>query len=104
MIRWNSGSTSPDSSEEVEFDELLWSLRRGGLKIPVSSAIDAFAAIREVGLDDRRALAEALAAVLVKSKDDRRRFDRVFEDFFRRRSPHETFPCQTIIARCSVSW
>jgi uncharacterized protein len=72
------------------FDELLWSLRRGGLKIPVSSAIDAFAAIREVGLDDRSEVAEALAAVLVKSKEERPRFDRVFDDFFRRRSPHET--------------
>jgi len=71
-------------------DELLWSLRRAGLQIPVSSAIDALTAVREVGLEDRRAVVEALAAVLVKSRAERPRFDRVVSDFFGRVSPHET--------------
>jgi uncharacterized protein with von Willebrand factor type A (vWA) domain len=71
------------------FDELLWSLRRGGLRIPVSSAIDALTAVREVGLEDRAVVTEALAAVLVKSKEERPRFDRIVGDFFGRVSPHE---------------
>ena len=70
-------------------DELLWSLRRGGLSIPVSSAIDAFLAAREVGLDDRASFAEAIAAVVVKRDAERPRFDRVLDDFFSKASPHE---------------
>jgi uncharacterized protein len=71
------------------FDELLWSLRRAGLAIPVSSAIDALAAVRDVGLEDRFGVTEALAAVIVKTPEQRRRFDRVVGDFFGRVSPHE---------------
>ena len=70
-------------------DELLWSLRRGGLQIPVSSAIDALVAVREVGLEDRASLTEALAAVVVKRDAERARFDRIVADFFSRASPHE---------------
>src|ERR1700722_7594364 len=70
-------------------DELLWSLRRGGLLIPVSWAIDAVTAVREVGLEDREAVVEALAAVVVKHEGERARFDRIVADFFSRASPHE---------------
>jgi uncharacterized protein with von Willebrand factor type A (vWA) domain len=83
-------SRTPDSRTLTRvFDELLWSLRRGGLKIPVSSAIDALAVLREVGLEDRDAVTEGLAAVVVKSKEERPRFDRIVRDFFERASPHE---------------
>jgi uncharacterized protein len=71
-------------------DELVWSLRRGGLQIPVSSAIDALAAAREVGLSDRASVTEALAAVVVKHERERARFDTIVADFFSRASPHET--------------
>src|SRR5579871_2824134 len=70
-------------------DELLWSLRRGGLQIPVSSAIDAVRAVREVGLQDRAGVTGALGAVLVKRESDRRRFERIVADYFSRASPHE---------------
>jgi uncharacterized protein len=72
------------------FDELLWSLRRGGFKISVAGAIDALRAVREVGLDDRTALLNALAAVIVHSPQERPRFDRIARDFFARSSPHES--------------
>ncbi len=70
-------------------DELIWSLRRAGLKIPVSSAIDALAAVREVGLSERADFVSALAAVVVKTRADRARFDRAIAAFFARASPHE---------------
>ncbi len=63
-------------------DELLWRMRREGLKVPPSSAIDALAAIRVVGIDDRDAFRAALACALVKSTRDRRAFDRGFDAFF----------------------
>jgi uncharacterized protein len=69
-------------------DELLWSLRRAGLKIPLSSAIDALAAVREVGLESRTDVTEALAAIVVTTREERRRFDRIVEEFFGRESPH----------------
>jgi uncharacterized protein len=71
-------------------DELLWSLRRGGILIPVSSAIDALTAVRAVGLEDRADVSEALAAVLVKAKEERPRFDRIFAEFFGKSAPHES--------------
>jgi uncharacterized protein with von Willebrand factor type A (vWA) domain len=73
-------------------DELLWSLRRAGLDIPVSAAIDALAAVREVGLENRGIVKEALAAVVVKTPEERPRFDRVVGDFFAHSSPHEGLP------------
>jgi len=66
------------------FDELLWRLRRGGFRIPTAEALDALRAVRAVGLEDRWALAESLAAVVVERASDRSRFDRIFDDFFAR--------------------
>jgi uncharacterized protein len=63
-------------------DELLWRMRREGLKVPPSSAIDALRAVRAVGLEDREAFRGALACALVKSVRDRRTFDRGFDAFF----------------------
>ena len=63
-------------------DELLWRMRREGLAVPPSSAIDAVAAVRSVGLEDREVFRAALACVLVKSARERRPFDRAFDAFF----------------------
>jgi hypothetical protein len=69
------------------FDELLWTLRRGGFEIPTAEALDALRAVGAVGLEDRWALAESLASIVVERADARARFDRLFEDFFGRGSP-----------------
>jgi uncharacterized protein with von Willebrand factor type A (vWA) domain len=63
-------------------DELLWRMRREGLAVPPSSAIDALAAVRAVGLEDRDVFRAALACVLVKDARERRPFDRAFDAFF----------------------
>jgi len=70
------------------FDELLWRLRRGGFRIPTSEAVVALRAVRAVGLENRWALSESLASIVVERAEDRSRFDRIFDDFFVRRSPH----------------
>jgi uncharacterized protein with von Willebrand factor type A (vWA) domain len=63
-------------------DELLWALRREGLKIATSQAIDALRSVKAVGVADRELLREAMACVLVDQWRDRPRFDRVFSAFF----------------------
>lgn len=63
-------------------DELLWRLRREGLRIPTSSAINAVAALQVVGVEDRDVVRAALVGVLVKSPLDLRIFDRGFDAFF----------------------
>jgi len=65
-------------------DELLWRMRREGLRVPPSSAIDALGAVRAVGIEDREAFRAALACAVVKDARDRRAFDRAFDDFFAR--------------------
>ncbi len=63
-------------------DELLWRMRREGVSIPSSSAIDAVATLRVVGIEDREVMRTALASVLVKSKRDAAAFRRAFDAFF----------------------
>ena len=65
-------------------DELLWRMRREGLRLPASSAIDAVRAARAVGLSDREVLRAALACAVVKDARERRAFDRAFDGFFAR--------------------
>jgi len=63
-------------------DELLWVLRREGLPVATSQAIDAVRSIALVGFDSREDFREALAAVVVQRRRDRARFDRAFDAFF----------------------
>lgn len=63
-------------------DELLWRLRREGLRVPPSSAIDAIRAVCAVGFEDEATFREALACAVVKDASDRRLFDRAFDAFF----------------------
>jgi uncharacterized protein len=69
-------------------DELLFLLRRAGLKISPAQAATAIEAVAIVGLDDRDTVREALAAVLIHARADRPRFDAVFDRFFQRDAPH----------------
>ena len=63
-------------------DELLWSLRRGGFVVAPSQAIDVVRALDAVGLDDRATVERALAAVLVKRRDEQARFLSLVRAFF----------------------
>ena len=63
-------------------DGLLFALRRNGIVIAPSQAIDAARAVAEIGFDDRALLREALACVLITSRKDRARFDAVFDAYF----------------------
>jgi uncharacterized protein with von Willebrand factor type A (vWA) domain len=65
-------------------DELLWVLRRQGLSIATSQAIDAVRAAALVGFESRDVLREALASVVVTRSRDRARFDAGFDAFFAR--------------------
>ncbi|MBX3220371.1 MAG: VWA domain-containing protein [Labilithrix sp.] len=71
-------------------DELLWVLRREGLAIATSQAIDAVRALDLVGFESREDVREALAAVIVQRPRDRVRFDRAFDAFFSRSSHRRT--------------
>ncbi len=69
-------------------DELLFALRRNGLVIAPSQAIDCARAVVEIGVHDRELLRETLAWVVVGSRNDRPRFDAAFDDFFAESDPH----------------
>ena len=63
-------------------DELLWTLRRGGIRIATSQAIDVVRAIGITGLGDREIVRETIACIVVQSARERRRFDALFDQFF----------------------
>lgn len=67
-------------------DEFLWTLRRAGVPVAPSQAIDAARASAAVGFEAAETLREALACVLVTRRADRRRFDGAFDAFFVPRS------------------
>jgi len=60
----------------VEFANLL---RKSGLRVSVSEAIDAFRALDEVSIDDREVFRDALRASLVKRGDDVPTYDQLFD-------------------------
>src|SRR5262245_24247072 len=57
-------------------------LRRAGIAIATSQAIDCARAARAVGLSDRQRVKEALACLVVHDLRDRARFDAAFDAFF----------------------
>jgi uncharacterized protein len=57
-------------------------LRAEGVKAGTAELLDAFRALGEVGWTEREDFREALAATLVKSQEDRRVFELVFDRFF----------------------
>jgi uncharacterized protein with von Willebrand factor type A (vWA) domain len=63
----------------VEFTNLL---RKSGVRVSVAEAIDAFAALDELSLDDRELFRDALRAAMVKRGDDIPTYDRLFELFW----------------------
>jgi uncharacterized protein len=71
-------------------DELVWSLRRAGLAIATSQAIDVARAVAAVGFEDRWAVREAIACLVVHEARDRGRFDAAFDAFFGPRAARAT--------------
>lgn len=65
---------------------LVGALRARGVPVSVAEAIDAASAAAAVGVE-RRALADALAAALVKDEGDRGAFDACFAEVFPARAP-----------------
>ena len=63
-------------------DELLWTLRRAGVTIATSQAIDAARAVQLLGFDAKDALRDALAAIVVQRAADTKRFVRAFDEHF----------------------
>ena len=63
-------------------DELLWTLRRAGLTIATSQAIDAARAAALLGFESKDTLRDALAAILVQRARDTKRFVRAFDEHF----------------------
>lgn len=68
-------------------DELLWWLRRGGVVIAPTQAIDAVRAVEAVGLEDGGRVEGALAAVLVHDRKGLPRFRRLVQSFFAGAAP-----------------
>ena len=62
-------------------------LRAAGLPVSLTESLDALAAVGHVGLADRLAFREALAATLVKRSEHRPAFDTLFEVWFSLRVP-----------------
>jgi hypothetical protein len=69
-------------------DEFLWSLRRVGVEVSTSQAIEAAKALGAIGWDEAALVREALACVLVRRRGDRARFDEAFAEFFRAEGAH----------------
>jgi uncharacterized protein with von Willebrand factor type A (vWA) domain len=63
-------------------DELVWMLRRAGIRVATSQAIDCARALALVGFENKAQVREALACIVVHDARDRARFDTAFDAFF----------------------
>ena len=63
--------------------KFLERLRVAGVAASPAEAIDAFRAVRTVGLEDRAAFRAALRATVAKDREAQRLFDAHFDDYFR---------------------
>ncbi|MGH9390431.1 MAG: hypothetical protein ACRD1Z_12510, partial [Vicinamibacteria bacterium] len=57
-------------------------LRKSGLRISLSESVEAFRAVRELGIEDRETFKTALRATVVKRGFDLETFDRLFDLYF----------------------
>jgi len=63
-------------------DEFLWVVRRKGIEISTSQAIDAVRAVGEVGWEHKPLVRAALASVVTKNQSEHRTLVREFDTFF----------------------
>lgn len=70
------------------FEEFLWTLRRHGLRVSASQAADVSRVAMLLGYESRDTLREALALVVVQRRDERPRFDALFDSFFLAEKAH----------------
>jgi len=80
-------------------DNFLWTLRREGFAISTSQAIDAVRVAREVGFDDRAVLRDALACVVADSRERRRQFRALFDEFFSLRAARSSQLVDRLLAQ-----
>ncbi|MFB6233718.1 MAG: VWA domain-containing protein [Haloarculaceae archaeon] len=78
----------PDIRDGVRRDLVTFvrALRRAGVGVPANAGVVAARALVTVGFDDEARARAALRAALVRSPRDADRFDRMFEEFWRRLS------------------
>ncbi len=77
-----TGSATRPEGFDARMLEFAEGLRAEGVAVGTSAMLDAFAALAEIGWSEPRQFREALAATLVKSPEDRRIFELLFERFF----------------------
>lgn len=65
-------------------DELVWVLRRQGFSVAPSQVLDLVRGIRAVGWEDRGAVLEVTASIVLSRAADRPRLDQAFTSFFAR--------------------
>ena len=70
-------------------DELVWTLRREGLAVAPSQVLDLERAVLALGWDDRFAVCEATAAVVLQRPQDGPRLRASFASFFARSQPSQ---------------
>ncbi len=72
-------------------DELVWRVRREGVRVSTAQAIDLARAVALVGIEDRDALVVTVTSVLACTRADRDRVDRAFLDFFSQKPARTLF-------------
>ncbi|MFB6140529.1 MAG: VWA domain-containing protein [Halosimplex sp.] len=81
---------TPEAAASVRADVLdavvgfARELRAAGAVVPANAAVDAAAALAEVGWSDRETVRAATRAALLTREGDRRTFDRLFDEFWTR--------------------
>src|SRR6185295_11317062 len=80
-------------------DNFLWTLRREGFAISTSQAIDAARAAEEVGFTDRAAFRDAIACVVADSKERRRQYRALFDEFFSLRAARSSSLVDRLLAQ-----
>jgi uncharacterized protein len=80
-------------------DNFLWTLRREGFAVSISQAVDAARAAEEVGFSDRAALREAIACVVADSKERRRQYHALFDEFFSVRAARSSELIDRLVAQ-----
>lgn len=64
------------------FERFIQAVRGADIRVSVSEALEAHAAMALLGFEDRQRLKDGLGAVLAKSAAEQRRFEQCFERFF----------------------
>ncbi len=67
---------------DTVLENFIRTLRRSGVRISIAETLEAFEAVRQVGISERELFRDALAAVLAKSIIEKRIFRECFDRYF----------------------